>query len=288
MLRNIVLLILFLTACSADNMETEIPGSDVIKTDIKPKIAETDVETDITETKVAEMEVAQGDFDESFYSCLKNCKEWDLPSKVEVTTSIETVKEDYCTNLCTGEYYYRETANATSIESCLIIDHKEIRMRCENKLLYNLAIKSQNISLCESIHDETQVGNCRKKIIIDKAIEQNNIRVCDEWAGWEECKDVARMELAFLGDDMSLCEEIENEDKRNSCLDVIIPELVEKGQDVGLCNKLSDKSLLDSCMSLSYLNLDVTSFPHKDWSDDVDKQIIRPTTGRGVAPGPGN
>jgi hypothetical protein len=258
---SIVLFVLFLISCR---------NNVVTNQDIEKEIA-----GEITEN-----------FDDIYYSCINNCEGWDLPTGVDITTSADS-KQGYCTDLCRNEYYYRVTENATSVEFCFIINHTEIRKRCENRLHYNLAIKYGNLTLCNSISDEIKVDKCKKEIIRDKAIEQNDIMICDEWREWKECKDVISAELALINDNASLCDLILDETKKSTCINDAIPNMVLNGGDISLCKKLTNESLIKACMALRNL-IEINTTPSAQLQSLTEKQIIFPSYSRGVPPGAAN
>lgn len=149
--------------------------------------------------------------------------------------------------------------------------------------LYNEAIGGLNLDKCDQISDTVRAGECKKVVeslsLKKKAVENLDKLICenielDRYK--EDCEstvdgliDKAEVEKealkkaeemrermleieeeAYKGGDASLCDDIEDENKKYSCkFNVVIDKAVEE-KDSSLCEEIGHETYIQECKSM--------------------------------------
>ena len=105
-------------------------------------------------------------------------------------------------------------------ESCEKLGNPE---GCRNILYMNLAVFSEDESICKQITEEDRKKTCLSIVVSKKALEKDDESVCESLNGdvMTNCKDLFFYEKG--GENKELCAKISDESLRNFCLGAVAP-----------------------------------------------------------------
>lgn len=102
------------------------------------------------------------------------------------------------------------TMNGTDKEDCL------------KRVGITLAVKLENETLCNNVHNETERGECETTVIISRAIVRGNPELCDALSDsyihkYPVCVDNALLARAKMRKDPMICKDITITSIKNAC-----------------------------------------------------------------------
>jgi hypothetical protein len=143
----------------------------------------------------------------------------------------------------------------------------EMRDRCKTRIdhssdsiSYQKALSARDISLCDSIKDETLHTQCRDAVLFERAIRESDKDLCESIVDgdrMEYCRkslsvrdDAADYQSVVSGGDIRECDRLVSDALKRQCHDVIIIAEVRKSQEITLCDNLYNTGLITNCQSL--------------------------------------
>lgn len=132
-------------------------------------------------------------------------------------------------------------------EGCAsILYDKELRLLCEDTLLYNDALAKGDEFICEGISD----------------VELK-----------EKCIDQVLLSIATTNRDLDLCEQISDKTLRQNCLDVINAGSGRMAESAQTCEVISDATLRQSCLDNFYLSASIENLSQESCTNIADSKL---------------
>lgn len=163
-------------------------------------------------------------------------------------------------------------------EAIKISEEKKQQLSSINTV--NVAVKSHNPGLCESISSLFDRQNCVNLAILSKSVYSGNPLTCDSlsWSTQEKCKNEVYFHSAYIKKDRKLCSSLTDSGSKSECIEWV-ENLVfwsSTGNSLDDCNQYISKKIQESCLSkkskmsdTQYLNQALNTL-----NGDVCKQII--------------
>lgn len=126
----------------------------------------------------------------------------------EICEMIQTqVAKDNC--------YWELAQQTNEVEYCLQIGEEPALLICQDDVYQALALSQGNGDMCDSIQDDSRRKNC-----IETLSEPITSANCSSDKD-SFCEDLAYLEQAIVEVNMTLCDEIQDQQTRDSCIELV-------------------------------------------------------------------
>jgi hypothetical protein len=146
-----------------------------------------------------------------------------------------------------------EIIKTKDFNKCQEVQDATYRTACINNIALNLAQETQDLSYCQKIDNNlVSIEGCERQVIFQKSLDKENISVCNEaqnQAVQKECQDIFWLNLALKKDDVSLCNNYKAEQESNYCQDSFVfqKEFIKNLTNFD-CKKFKDKQAEADCV----------------------------------------
>jgi len=126
-----------------------------------------------------------------------------------------------CTLRCESDYYSRVSFDTDDESACEKASSKKGRTMCIDSVIFQKAVIENSEDLCQEITDNTITEICVNTILEAKDVESQYSVSCDSRENPEECINSSLRRFTLGNQDISLCEEISDEDEKIKCQDEV-------------------------------------------------------------------
>lgn len=166
------------------------------------------------------------------------------------TSSNQDVKKDLSpADKLLDEKLYSEALDIQDAAKCIKIISKELQKECADVInalkITEKAVANSDTKACGEITLSRYRENCEAEVE-EKLIQAENQKNLEK----ELQKNDEIDSQAFEKDDESLCEEIGDENQRNSCYYNVLTNRALDKKDTSICAKISAKDMMENCQNV--------------------------------------
>lgn len=212
--------------------------------------------------KLHDANLRQQCFDKIYYNAAIEDQSIKLCEKINDTT----LKQN-----CLDKVQAYLGRNAKNADDCKAIINPQLKQNCLDNFYLSKSVKSLEVDKCKNINDAELQKECTQTVKHSIKVKEENkkyavreyksntemLTECDKLNDEksDKCKDDANFNLALEKKDLSYCNAIDDEDKKQKCIGeqsnnisrfYLRQAIVKK--DSSLCNKITDVSLRQTCV----------------------------------------
>lgn len=143
---------------------------------------------------------------ESYASCVEQCSS--------------------CEENCLNSVYYVKAMQEADTKSCERIISQTIKEDCEQTLLAIEAVEQLNKEKCMMLTQEAVQQICLVHVAAEAAVQSSSPEKCSEALDVGRCEDIFYKDMAQLNNDVTYCNNIEDEEKKEVCYLLVSEEEV--------------------------------------------------------------
>ncbi|PLX20976.1 hypothetical protein C0584_04295 [Candidatus Parcubacteria bacterium] len=142
------------------------------------------------------------------------------------------------------------------LEACDKVDDDYYKRVCVNNVAYEMAKKTGDVSYCKKLDDIlVSVEDCEWNVVLNKSLLGNDVTICEEAENQDlraQCLENFYSNKALKEGEVENCEQINEIIRRNNCIDSFVFEN-EFLSDISNfeCEKFSDKQARNDCALLN-------------------------------------
>lgn len=178
----------------------------------------------------------------------------------------ENINQNDLKTTCLDQVRFSLLTTIESESDCEVIQTEPLKQNCLNNFYLATSLDNLNEDGCLKINDASKSERCRQSVkqtskVVELAIEEQKINTTLEnkqiaECTTDECQDQKQYNLAFENKDLSYCNKIKDNTKKEDCLKTQSISINQSylrqaisTQDASICNKILDSILQSLCLS---------------------------------------